>query len=153
MDSHPSLPTVKRPFPKKRGLKRAIESKKVTRQPFGDYQKFIRHHYDGLAGKLTGFTGLVTGHETLAGRLIHPRAFDVRGCKHILDAGCGNGRYTRFLLKYADGDAVVTGFDISQNMLQRARDRVNSPRVSFVSADLTRLPYPDGYFDAAVCGW
>jgi len=35
-----------------------------------------------LAGKLTGFTGLVTGHETLAGRLIHPRAFDVRGCKH-----------------------------------------------------------------------
>src|SRR5437763_17055102 len=120
MDWRDSLRTSE-PAPTKRGLKRAIESKKMARQPLGEYRKFIQTHYDGLAGKLTGFTGLVTGHETLAGRLIHPTAFDVRGCKHILDAGCGNGRYTRFLLKRADADATIAAFDLSQRMLKRSR--------------------------------
>jgi SAM-dependent methyltransferase len=136
-----------------RGLKGVLESSKPRRQGFAEYRRFIQHHYDGLAGKLTGLTGLVTGHETLAGRVFRARAFDVRGCKRILDAGCGNGRYTRFLLKRADGDALITAFDLSQRMLKRARKRVPSPRVSFVAADLTRLPYADQTFDAVVCGW
>src|SRR5438552_1808728 len=118
------------------GFKGAIESKKLSRQPFREYRKFIQGRYDGLAGKLTGFTGLVTGHEALAGRLIRPSAFDVRGCKRILDAGCGNGRYTRFLVRQSDPDAIITGFDLSQRMLKRARRRVKSPRLTLVSADL-----------------
>jgi SAM-dependent methyltransferase len=130
-----------------------LESSKPQRQGFAEYRRFIQHHYDGLAGKLTGLTGLVTGHEALAGRVIRARAFDVRGCKRILDAGCGNGRYTRFLLRRADPDARITGFDLSQRMLKRARRRVRSARVNFVAADLTRLPYADGAFDAVVCGW
>src|ERR1700704_2856933 len=121
MDSPQTLPTTERKhLSKKRGLKGAIESKKVTRQPFREYRKFIQGQYDGIAGKLTSFTGLVTGHEALAGRLIRPSAFDVRGCKRILDAGCGNGRYSRFLLREADADAIITGFDLSQKMLERA---------------------------------
>jgi ubiquinone/menaquinone biosynthesis C-methylase UbiE len=136
-----------------RGLKRALESSKPRRQGFAEYRRFIQHHYDGLAGTLTGLTGLVTGHEALAGRVIRASAFDVRGCKRILDAGCGNGRYTRFLLRRADSDAVITAFDLSQRMLTRARRRVPSERVSFSAADLTRLPYADGIFDAVVCGW
>ncbi len=144
--------TSSRPGARK-GFRAALESKKLKRQPFTDYRRFIEKHYDGLAGHLTGFTGLVTGHETLAGLLIRPRAFDVRGCKRILDAGCGNGRYTRFLLRRADPDALITCFDISQRMLVRARRRLKNPRVSHVAADLTRLPYPDAFFDAIVCGW
>jgi SAM-dependent methyltransferase len=139
--------------PANKGLHTILESKKPRRQSFLDYRRFIEHHYDGLAGKLTGFTGLVTGHEALAGQLIRPSAFDVRGCKYILDAGCGNGRYTRVLLRRADSDAVITGFDLSQRMLRRARRRVKSSRVTLAAADLTRLPYPDAYFDAIVCGW
>jgi ubiquinone/menaquinone biosynthesis C-methylase UbiE len=148
-----SVKSLKAPRGPKKGIHKILESKKPRRQSFLDYRRFIQNHYDGLAGKLTGFTGLVTGHETLAGRLIQPSAFDIRGCKHILDAGCGNGRYTRVLLHHADRDARITGFDLSQRMLKRARRRVHSPRVSLVSADLTRLPYPDQYFDAIVCGW
>ena len=148
------MSTVEHPASKRpKGIKGVLESKKLRRQPFADYRRFIRDHYDGLAGKLTGFTGLVTGHETLAGRLIRPRAFDVRGCKHILDAGCGNGRYTRFLLRHADADAFITCFDLSPRMLRRARNRLKNGRVSHVSADLTHLPYPDAFFDAIVCGW
>jgi ubiquinone/menaquinone biosynthesis C-methylase UbiE len=120
---------------------------------FSDYRSFIRDHYDGLPGALTAVTGFVTGHEALAGRLIRPKAFDVRGCKRILDAACGNGRYSKFLLRWADPDAVLTGFDLSPAMLRRARSRLRSERVTFAVADLTRLPYADGCFDAVVCGW
>lgn len=130
-----------------------LESKQQKRRSFADYRSFVRDHYDGLPGALTAVTGLVTGHEALAGKLIRPGAFDVRGCKRILDAGCGNGRYTHFLLRQADPDAQITGFDYSLGMLQRARQRLRSDRVTQVAADLTRLPYPDRCFDAAVCGW
>lgn len=138
--------------PQRKSLKHVLQSKKIDRQPFTEYRTFIRDHYDGLAGKLTGFTGLVTGHETLAGRLIHPRSFDVRHCRRILDAGCGNGRYSKFLARWAPADAFITAFDLSPRMLRRAHRRLHD-RVSHVAADLTRLPYPDGFFDAAVCGW
>jgi SAM-dependent methyltransferase len=137
----------------KKGLHPVIESEIPRHQSFLDYRRFVERHYDGVAGKLTGITGLITGHEMLAGRLIRPSAFDIRGCKHILDAGCGNGRYTRFLLRRADKLATITAFDLSKRMLRRARRRLKSPRVSFVAADLTRLPYPDATFDAIVCGW
>jgi SAM-dependent methyltransferase len=130
-----------------------LESSEPRRRSFGDYRRFIQNHYDGLPGALTAVTGFVTGHEALAGKLIRPGGFDVRGCKRILDAACGNGRYTRFLLKYADPDAVLTTFDLSPKMLMRARARLKSVRVSHAVADLTRLPYADACFDAIVCGW
>jgi SAM-dependent methyltransferase len=130
-----------------------LESREPQRRSFLDYRRLIKNHYDGLPGKLTAITGIITGHEALAGRLIREGAFDVRGCKRILDAGCGNGRYSKFLLREADADAVLTAFDLSPCMLQRARARLANPRVSHVVADLTRLPYGDETFDAIVCGW
>src|SRR5216110_3821012 len=134
-------------------LQSVIESKQQQRRSFADYRRFVRDHYDGLPGALTALTGYVTGHEALAGRLIRPGAFDVRGCKRILDAACGNGRYSKFLLKHADKDALLTSFDLSPKMLLRAKARLRNPRVTHAVADLTRLPYADGTFDAVVCGW
>src|ERR1700745_3662001 len=104
------------------------ESKQPRRRPFAGYRRFIQGHYDGLPGALTAVTGVLTGHEALAGRLLRPGAFDVRGCKRILDAGCGNGRYTRFLLEQAAPDAAITAFDYSRRMLARARQRLDSDR-------------------------
>jgi SAM-dependent methyltransferase len=136
-----------------KGVTGALESREPQRRSFLDYRGFIKNHYDGLPGKLTAVTGILTGHEALAGRLIRQGGFDVRGCKRILDAGCGNGRYSKFLLREADADAVITAFDLSPRMLQRARNRLANPRVSHVIADLTRLPYGDESFNAIVCGW
>ncbi|HEX4589542.1 MAG TPA: class I SAM-dependent methyltransferase [Gemmataceae bacterium] len=130
-----------------------LESKQPSRKPLAEYKDFVREHYDGPAGAFTAVTGVLTGHDVLAGHLIRPAAFDVRGCKRILDAGCGNGRYSVHLLKTADPDARLTAFDLSQGMLSRARRRVDSDRVTFAAADLTKLPYWTAAFDAAVCGW
>lgn len=139
--------------PAGRGLGAALESKEPRKRSFADYRRFVRNHYDGVPGALTALTGLVTGHEALAGRLLSSSGFDVRGCRRILDAGCGNGRYTKFLLRRADPDALLTGFDYSQQMLRRARARLHSDRPTHVVADLTRLPYADESFDAVICGW
>lgn len=136
-----------------RGLNAVLESAEPRKRSFLDYRRFVQNHYDGLPGALTAVTGLLTGHEALAGRLIRPGAFDVRGCKRILDAACGNGRYSRFLLHHADPDALLTTFDLSPKMLLRAQARLQSARVTHAVADLTRLPYADGAFDAVVCGW
>jgi SAM-dependent methyltransferase len=141
------------PSSQRGGLRAALESKDHARQPFADYRRSIRDHYDGLPGALTAFTGLVTGHESLAGRLLSPDFFDVRGCKGILDAACGNGRYSRFLLRQADPDAALTAFDYSQGMLHRARKRLHDPRMTYAAADLTHLPYANATFDAMICGW
>lgn len=139
--------------PARKGLGGLLESSEPRRRSFLNYRRFIQQHYDGLPGALTALTGFVTGHELLAGRLIRPGAFDVRGCKRLLDAACGNGRHARFMLRHADPDAVLTTFDLSPRMLARARSRLRSDRVSHTVADLTRLPYADGSFDAIVCGW
>jgi ubiquinone/menaquinone biosynthesis C-methylase UbiE len=57
------------------------------------------------------------------------------------------------LLRWADHDAVIAGFDLSQRMLKRARRRLHSPRINHVAADLTRIPFATGLFDAVVCGY
>ena len=137
----------------RKGLGSLLESEQPRKRSFLDYRRFIQGHYDGLPGALTSVTGLLTGHEALAGRLIRPGAFDVTGCKRILDAGCGNGRYSKYLLRHADPDATLTAFDLSPNMLARSRKRLASDRVAYLAADLTRLPFADATFDACVCGW
>jgi SAM-dependent methyltransferase len=139
--------------PSRKGLRSALESKAPHRRGFDDYRRFVCKHYDGFPGKLTALTGVVTGHAALAGRLFSSAGFDVRGCKRILDAACGNGRYTRFILRHADKDAMVTAFDYSQGMLRRARNSLKGGRATHVAADITRLPYADASFDGVICGW
>jgi ubiquinone/menaquinone biosynthesis C-methylase UbiE len=151
--SQPASPKLSRPNkPLSKALKGAIESKR-HRQPFSVYRKFIQHRYDGFAGKMTRVSGFFSGHEALAGQVFKPHAFDLRGCGRILDAGCGDGRYTRHILRRADPGAMIAAFDLSCRMLVRARRRLRNSRVCHVSADLTRIPCPDGFFDAVVCGW
>lgn len=65
----------------------------------------------------------------------------------VLDAGCGAGRMSRYL---ADRGCVVTGVDLSPNMIDRARR--DHPDLAFRVGSLTELPYPDNQF-AGVMLW
>ena len=133
-------------------IQKSIESQQIRKQSYPEYRSFIQRHYDGIAGKLTWLSGFLTGHALLAGQVLRPSAFDVTGCKRILDAGCGNGRYCKYLLRRADHDASIHASDLSQRMLKRAERKLGK-RIHYVAADLTCLPYADQFFDAVVCGW
>jgi len=124
----PRLPRPKKPIAK--AIKGAIESRRPREQTFNDYRKFIQLHYDGIAGKLTRVSGFFSGHDALAGQVFKPRAFDLGGCRCILDAGCGDGRYTRHILRRAAPEAVIAAFDLSR--------RARPPRVG--GPDAAALP-------------
>jgi SAM-dependent methyltransferase len=65
----------------------------------------------------------------------------------ILDAGCGAGRMSRYLLRR---DCAVEGVDLSPGMVAMARR--DTPGVRFTVGSLAALPYPDGTF-AGVLLW
>ncbi|MGD1890351.1 MAG: class I SAM-dependent methyltransferase [Cyclobacteriaceae bacterium] len=68
--------------------------------------------------------------------------------KHILDAGCGPGKYAEIILNQG---AQVTGVDLSKNMIAEARKR-NKEKGEFLVHDLTTtLPFSDQAFDIVLC--
>lgn len=52
---------------------------------------------------------------------------------HVLELGCGTGKNTQWLLKKAQH---ITGLDFSQEMLNKAEDKIKDDRVLFKKADL-----------------
>jgi ubiquinone/menaquinone biosynthesis C-methylase UbiE len=66
--------------------------------------------------------------------------------RRVLDLGTGTGSVARIVaarFRHAD----VVGVDISQGMLDEARQRTDSSRVTYQQADAERLPFDDGSFD------
>jgi ubiquinone/menaquinone biosynthesis C-methylase UbiE len=65
------------------------------------------------------------------------------GSGELIDVGCGTGAYGPGLAQLG---WTVTGVDVSEDMLRRARAR----EVHTVQADAAALPFEDGSFDAAI---
>ena len=62
-----------------------------------------------------------------------------------LEIGCGTGTNTVWLMDKADR---VTAVDLSGNMLAIAKEKINTPKVQFVQADITRpWTFRDGLYD------
>ena len=75
-----------------------------------------------------------------------PLLGNVKG-KRILDFGCGTGRYSIALAKKG---AIVSAVDLSEEMLNEARDNARKAKVKidFRQHNLKKgLPYPKGSFD------
>jgi len=65
----------------------------------------------------------------------------------VLDAGCGVGIPTsKSLVKKG---FRVTGVDISEKMIELARENV--PEASFCHKNILELYFPDGFFDGIIC--
>ena len=54
--------------------------------------------------------------------------------KHCLEIGCGTGKNTIWLLTICD---QITAIDLSEGMLNRAKEKIHSDRVDFSLADIT----------------
>jgi len=77
---------------------------------------------------------------------VNPKPQDI-----ILDAGCGSGRNISILSPLVK---EVVGLDYSEQMLQRARERVAEERlnnVKLLTGDVTQLQFETGTFNTVVC--
>lgn len=69
--------------------------------------------------------------------------------RHVLDVGCGAGNYTLKLLEHLP-NLHVTLIDLSQPMLDRARERVSraaAGRITTIQGDIREVELPSGEFD------
>ena len=55
--------------------------------------------------------------------------------KHCLEVGCGTGKNTQWLLTICD---QITAIDFSEGMLAIAKNKINSAKVNFSEADITK---------------
>ena len=52
-----------------------------------------------------------------------------------LEIGCGTGKNTEWLIRKADH---ITAVDLSEEMMAKAREKINSDKVKFILADITK---------------
>jgi SAM-dependent methyltransferase len=64
----------------------------------------------------------------------------------VLNLGCGSGRHDRLLHK---NGYAVTGVDLSEEMLENARQNADSPELSYVHGDIRNVRL-DNRFDAVI---
>lgn len=65
--------------------------------------------------------------------------------KRVLDLGCGFGWFCRWARE--QGAAEVTGIDVSDRMLTRARETTSDPAITYAQGDMETLTLPQGKFD------
>jgi ubiquinone/menaquinone biosynthesis C-methylase UbiE len=72
---------------------------------------------------------------------------------HVLDIATGTGLVAEAALAVVGPTGHVAAADISPLMLERARERLGGrPNASFSVEDGQALSFPDGEFDAVLCG-
>ena len=147
-----SQPRDPRPH-KKHPLSRFLEFKGINRLSIGQYRNHIRNLYDGPAGAVLALGSMISLHEPLVGHLLRSRKFDVTRHETILDVGSGAGQILRHLLRGTQSSAQLVAFDLSHQMLVRARKKLKSHRPAYVAGDMMRMPFADESFDCVTCGW
>lgn len=134
-------------------VRRLAEFRGIRRQSLHKYQSSVRQLYDGPRGAVLKFSSMFSLHEPLMGQLFSSGRFDAKRFDRILDVGSGAGQIIRHLLRTSRADTEIVGFDLSAEMLRRARERLKSNRPSFVSADMMQMPFKDEVFDCVTCGY
>lgn len=138
---------------RKKRLNRLVENKLIERVSDEEYRDKVRSVYGGTKGAFLATCSMLSLHEPLGHRIFKDRKFDLRGARRILDVGSGAGQLAKHVLRYSDPEAELVCSDLSEPMLRRARNRLRSDRPTYVTADLSRLPFADGTFDCITCGY
>lgn len=81
----------------------------------------------------------------------HLGRWDIRPGDRILEPGCGSGRLTAILAERVGKSGEVVSYDISKEMISRARQRNLPPWVQLYHGSAAAMPFPDGWFDKVLC--
>jgi len=102
-----------------------------------DKKEIVRQGYNKVAESLQKTSGL----EKEGLNLLANFTSRIPQVGRVLDAGCGNGVYSCFL----SDDFKVIGVDISEKQIELARH--NAPKAEFICEDMTKISFPEEYFD------
>lgn len=69
----------------------------------------------------------------------------------VLDVGAGTGVLTPQLLELVGEPGRILSLDFSERMLEAARGKFGSDRISYLAVPVDDIPLPDGSVDVAVC--
>jgi SAM-dependent methyltransferase len=103
-------------------------------------KEIVRKGYNRAAERLQEIFG-VKKHGSDKLKLLDDFISRIPQLGHVLDAGCGNGAYSRYLSE----TFKVIGVDISEKQIALARQ--NAPNAQFICDDITKIKFPDEYFD------
>lgn len=68
--------------------------------------------------------------------------------KTVLDLGCGFGWHCQYAVE--QGAEHVTGIDLSEKMLKRAKEMTPSPNIQYIHSSIEDFPYPENSFDIVI---
>ncbi len=109
----------------------------------------LRHEFNLWAEYGRG-EGMERDHRVLAEHMM-----DSMKCQphdRILDLACGEGWASRLLARRFGPAIQVTGIDIADEMVRRARRKsLGYPNVEIRCGSARCIPYPDGFFAKAFC--
>lgn len=108
----------------------------------------VQAMFDRIAPRYDALNRLLTGGLDQRWRRLALEAVEIRPGERVLDLACGTGDLAAAV---AARGARVVGVDLSLGMLRRARRR--RVGAALAQGDAERLPLPDAWADAALCGF
>ena len=134
-------------------LSKLVEFRGIGKIALPKYRNQVKKMYDGPAGAVLAIGSFLSLHEPLIGNLLKRKKFDVSRFSRILDVGSGAGQILKHLLKTVEDDTQLVAFDLSHQMLKRARIRIKDRRPVYLTGDMMHMPFADNSFDCVTCGW
>lgn len=115
----------------------------------------VRQMFDGIAGSYDRLNDLMTAGLHHRWREMGVMLARVGPGASVLDVCCGTGDFAFALKKAVGPGGRVIGVDVSEEMLDVAREKCgkNQLYVEFRTGDLLSLPFTNGVFDACTVGF
>ena len=106
--------------------------------------KYVQKVFDRVARRYDKMNDIISLGATTRWRIKALRLLNIPSDAGLLDVGTGSGMLPAYLAKKRP-DVECTGIDISQTMLDIARERV--PGAKMLRTDVTDMPFEDCSFD------
>lgn len=127
-------------FPRVEGILRFVQSEDYTAAFGAQWNRYRTTQLDSYTG--------TTVSQDRTRRCLGEEVWNALEDKHVLEAGCGAGRFTEVLLAR---NANVTSIDMSTAVEANVQNFPEGPRHRVAQADITRLPFAPGEFDLVFC--
>lgn len=66
---------------------------------------------------------------------------------YVLDVGCGTGVLVPYILNKIGNSGAVIGLDVSNKMIEQAKNKLSDDRVKFIDGDIYKYKFENNNFD------